>query len=46
MDASDDPWTLQLKLAAIHACEKGIEGLLVDRYDAIVPELTRSCKGF
>ena len=45
VDASDDPWTLQLKLAAMHAYEKGLDGLHADPYDAIVPELTRSCEG-
>ena len=45
VDASDDPWTLQLKLAALNAQEKGLESLHVDPYDMIVPELLRLCDG-
>jgi arginase family enzyme len=41
LDASDDPWTLQLKLAAIDAREKGMNGLCSDPYDAILPELKK-----
>jgi arginase family enzyme len=41
LDAADDPWTLQLKLAAIDAREKGMNGLCSDPYDAIFPELKK-----
>ena len=41
LDASDDPWTLQLKLAAIDAREKGMNGLCSDPYDAILSELNK-----
>ena len=41
LDASDDPWTLQLKLASIHARETGVNGLYADPYEAIAPELVR-----
>jgi arginase family enzyme len=41
LDASDDPWTLQLKLAAIDAREKGMDGLCSDPYDAVLPELKK-----
>jgi arginase family enzyme len=41
LDVSDDPWTMQLKLAAIYARENGANDLCLDPYDAIVPELAR-----
>jgi len=41
LDASDDPFSLQLKQAAMDAREQGIEGLHADPYDALSEELTR-----
>jgi arginase family enzyme len=41
IDASDDPWTMQLKLAAIYARENGAHDLCLDPYDAIAPDLMR-----
>jgi arginase family enzyme len=44
IDASDDPWTMQLKLAAVYARENGVHDPCLDPYDAIVPELARFSK--
>ena len=41
LDAADDPWTLQLKLAAIDAREKGMKGLYSDPYDVVLPKLKK-----
>lgn len=41
IDASDDPWTLQLKLASMYARKNGANGLHGDPYDALVPALIR-----
>jgi arginase family enzyme len=41
IDASDDPWTIELKLASILAREDGIDDFCLDPYDAIVPDLMR-----
>jgi hypothetical protein len=44
IDASDDPWTMQLKLAAIYARENGALDLCLDPYDAIALDLMRCNK--
>jgi arginase family enzyme len=41
LDASDDPWTLELKLAAMCAGQNGAGDLLADPYGAIAPQLVR-----
>jgi arginase family enzyme len=38
LDASDDPLTIQLKLASVHAEKEGMEGLYADPYDLIMNE--------
>ena len=45
VDAADDPWTLQLKQAAMHAQEIGIEGICLDPYEALAPRLIRENPG-
>ncbi len=39
LDASDDPFSLQLKHAAMDAQEQGVEGIVVDPYDALLRDL-------
>lgn len=41
LEASDDPWTLQLKLAAAQAAPKDLVGMPADPFDAVAPELAR-----
>jgi arginase family enzyme len=40
LDASDDPFSIQLKNAAIDAQEYDVNGMIADPYDALFPELT------
>jgi arginase family enzyme len=42
LDASDDPFSLQLKQAAMQAREMGIDDFFTDPYDALLHELIRS----
>lgn len=39
VDASDDPWTLQLKQAAMEAQRNGMTDLCLDPYDALIADL-------
>lgn len=39
LDVSDDPFSLNLKHASMQAREQGMDGLPVDPYDALLPEL-------
>ena len=40
LDASDDPFSMQLKNVAMNAQEQGFEGMVMDPYDALFGELT------
>jgi arginase family enzyme len=40
LDASDDPFSLQLKEAVMDAQMRGFKGAAADPYDALLPELT------
>jgi hypothetical protein len=40
LDASDDPFSLQLKNAAIDAQEYGVKVMTADPHDVLLPELT------
>lgn len=45
LDVSDDPWTLELKLASAGAEELGVNGLFADPYEAVMSELP-VCQNF